>query len=99
MDWRVYRNVWNYRECEKFIAKKHATSNGQDLDDVDVKRGILQGGSLYPLLFTVSVILLTSPSESSCLLWIRKERMQIELSSLHWRSQGVGVEWETGRFT
>ena len=32
------------------------TSNGEDLGEVDVKRGIFQGDSLSPLLFVLSMV-------------------------------------------
>ena len=32
------------------------TSNGEDLGEVDVKRGIFQGDSLTPLLFVLNIV-------------------------------------------
>ena len=40
--------------------KLSLTSNGEELSDVDVKRGTLQGDSLSPLLFVLSMIPLSS---------------------------------------
>ena len=36
--------------------KLSLTSNGEDLGEVDVKRGIFQGDSLSPLLFALSMV-------------------------------------------
>ena len=37
--------------------KLSLTSNGEDLGEVHVKRGIFQGDSLSPLLFVLSMVL------------------------------------------
>ena len=37
--------------------KLSLTSNGKDLGEVDVKRGIFQGDSSWPLLFVLSMML------------------------------------------
>ena len=36
--------------------KLSLTRNGEDLGEVDVKRGIFQGDSLSPLLFALSMV-------------------------------------------
>ena len=33
------------------------TSNGENLGEVDMKRGIVQGASLSPLLFVLSMVI------------------------------------------
>ena len=40
--------------------KLYLTSNGEDLGEVDLKRGIFQGDSLSPLLFVLSMVPLSS---------------------------------------
>ena len=54
-------DVWNCRECEKLVENEYGeqwklllASNGEDLEEVNVKSGIFQGASLPPLLFILS---------------------------------------------
>ena len=51
------------------------TANGEDLGEVNVKRGIFQGGSLSPLLFGLSMVpwSLILKKENACYKWGKKE--------------------------
>ena len=48
--------VRNFLEKSMEQWKLSLTSNGEDLGEVDVKRGIFQGDSLSPLLFVLSML-------------------------------------------
>ena len=50
-------NVRNFLEKSVEQWKLSLTSNGEDLGEVHVKRGIFQGDSLSPLLFVLSMVL------------------------------------------
>ena len=52
----IVDNVRNFLEKIMEQWKLSLTSNGSDLGEVDVKRGIFQGDSLSPLLFVLSVV-------------------------------------------
>ena len=52
-------NVRNFLEKSMEQWKLSLASNGKDLGEIDVKRGIFQGDSLSPLFFVLSVILLS----------------------------------------
>ena len=49
-------NVRNFLEKSIEQWKLSLMSNGEDLGEVDVKRGIFQGESLSPLLFVLSMV-------------------------------------------
>ena len=51
------------------------TANGEDLGEVNVKRGIFQGDSLSPLLFVLSMapLSLTLKKVNACYKWRMKE--------------------------
>ena len=49
-------NVRNVLEKSMEQWKLSLTSNGEDLGEVDVKRGIFQGDDLSPLLFVLSMV-------------------------------------------
>ena len=55
-------DVWNSGDCDKFFRTKmeqwklSLTSNGKDLGEVNVKRGIFQGDSFSFLLFVLCII-------------------------------------------
>ena len=53
-------NVREFLQRSMVQWKLSLTSNGEELGDVDVKRGIFQGDSLSPLLFVLSLIPLSS---------------------------------------
>ena len=55
--------------------KLSLTSNGEELGDVDIKRGIFQGDSLSPLLFVLSMIPLSLllRKVNVCYEWGKKE--------------------------
>ena len=53
-------NVREFLQRSMVQWKLSLTSNGEELGDVDVKRGIFQGDSLSPLLFVLSMIPLSS---------------------------------------
>ena len=55
----VAENVRKFLEKSMTKWQLSLTSNGKDLGDVNVKRGIFQGDSLSPLLFVVSMIPMT----------------------------------------
>ena len=52
-------NVRNFLEKSMEQWKLLMTSNGEDLEELDVKRGIFQGDSLSPLLFVLSMVSLS----------------------------------------
>ena len=52
----IAENVRNILEQSTEQWKLSLTSNGGDLGEVDVKRGIFQGNSLSPLLFVLSIV-------------------------------------------
>ena len=51
------------------------TTNGEDLEEVNVKRGIFQGGSLSPLLLVLSMVPLSLilKKVNACYKWGKKE--------------------------
>ena len=49
-------NVREFLQRSMVQWKLSLTSNGEELGDVDVERGIFQGDSLSPLLFVLSMI-------------------------------------------
>ena len=51
------------------------TANGEDLGEINVKRGIFQGDSLSPLLFVLSMVLLPLiiKKVNACYKWGKKE--------------------------
>ena len=49
----IAENVTNFLGKSMEQWKLSLTSNGKDLGEVDVKRGIFQGDSLSPLLFVL----------------------------------------------
>ena len=49
----------NFLEKSMEQWKLLMTSNGEDLEELDVKRGIFQGDSLSPLLFVLSMVSLS----------------------------------------
>ena len=49
-------NVSNFLEKSMEQWKLQLRSNGEDLEEVDVKTRILQGDSLSPLLFVLSMV-------------------------------------------
>ena len=49
----IAENVRNFLQRSMGQWKLSLTSNGEDLDDVDVKRGIFQGDSLSPFLVCI----------------------------------------------
>ena len=53
-------NVREFLQRSMVQWKLSLTSNGEELGDVDVKRGMFQGDSLSPLLFVLSLIPLSS---------------------------------------
>ena len=53
---RFADNVKNSLEKDMEQWKLLLRSNGEDLEEVDVKRGIFQGDSLSPLLLVLSII-------------------------------------------
>ena len=53
---RTAKIVRNFLEKSMEQWKLSLTSNGEDLGEVDVKRGIFQGDSLSPLLFVLSMV-------------------------------------------
>ena len=52
----VADNVRNFLEKGMVQLKLLLTFNGEDLEEVDVKREIFQGDSLSPLLFVLSMV-------------------------------------------
>ena len=52
----IAKNVRDFLVDSMDKWKLSLTSNGKELGDVEVKRGIFQGDSLSPLLFMVSMM-------------------------------------------
>ena len=48
-------NVINFIQKSMDLWTLSLTASGEDLGDVEVNRGIFQGGSLSPLLFVLSM--------------------------------------------
>ena len=68
-------NARNFLEKSMEQWKLSMTSNGEDLGEVDVKRGIFQGDSLSPLLFVLSMVplLLILRKVNASYAWGKKE--------------------------
>ena len=71
----IAENVRNFLLRSMDQWKLSLTSNGEDLGDVDVKRGIFQGDSLSLLLFVLSMIpqSLVLRKVNACYEWGKKE--------------------------
>ena len=71
----IAENVRNFLLRSMDQWKLSLTSNGEDLGDVHVKRGIFQGDSLSPLLFVLSMIPLSLVLRkvNACYEWEKKE--------------------------
>ena len=71
----IAENVRNFLLRSMGQLKLSLTSNGEDLGDVHVKRGIFQGDSLSPLLFVLSMIPLSLVLRkvSACYEWEKRE--------------------------
>ena len=73
-------NMRNFLEKNMEQWKLFLMSNGENLGEVDVKRGIFQGDSLSPILFVLSMV------PSSLILrkvWVGKERTHAESFVVH----------------
>ena len=68
-------NVRNFLEKSTEQWKLLLMSDGKDLEEVDVKRGIFQGDSLLPMLFVLSMInlLLILRKVNASYEWEKKE--------------------------
>lgn len=53
------QNIKNLLANSMYESKTELTSNGQSLGNVNIKRGIFQGDSLYLLLIVIAIILIT----------------------------------------
>ena len=71
----IAENVRNFLQKSMTQWKLSLTSNGEELGEVDVKRGIFQGDSLSPLLFVLSMIPLSLllRKVQACYEWGKKE--------------------------
>ena len=71
----IAENVRNFLEKSMEQWKLSLTSNGEDLEEVDVKRGIFQGDSLSSLLFVLSMVplSLTLRNVNTSYEWGKKE--------------------------
>ena len=71
----IAENVRTFLEKSMEQWKLLLTSNGEDLGEVDVKRGIFQGDSLSPMLFVLSVVPLSLilRKVKACYEWGKKE--------------------------
>ena len=73
----IAENVRNILKASMEPWKLSLTSNGEDLGEVNVKRGIFQGESMSPLLFVLSMVPLSLilRKVNAC----TKERLQAKL--------------------
>jgi hypothetical protein len=71
----IAENVRDFLQRSMKQWKLSLTSNGEELGDVDIKRGIFQGDSLSPLLFVLSMIPLSLllRKVNVCYEWGKKE--------------------------
>ena len=71
----IAENVREFLQRSMKQWKLSLTSNGEELGDVDIKRGIFQGDSLSPLLFVLSMIPLSLllRKVNVCYEWGKKE--------------------------
>ena len=67
-------NIRNFLEKSMERGKLSLMINGEDLGEVDMKRGIFQGDSLLPLLFVLSrpLLLLILRKVNASYEWKRK---------------------------
>ena len=67
----MHGNVWNSMQQWRLSL----SANGEDMGEVNVKRGIFQGDSLSPLLFLLSMVPLSLilKKVNACYKWGKKE--------------------------
>ena len=72
---RIAENLRTFLQKSMQQWRLSLTANGEDLGEVNVKRGIFQGDSLSPLLFVLSMVALSSilKKVNTCYKWGKKE--------------------------
>ena len=87
-------NVENFLEKSMEPWKLLLASNGEDLRELDLEKGIFQGDSLLPLLLVLSMVLLSLVRRE-----MRKERMNVESLVFHVIFAALLQEWRASIYT
>ena len=71
----IAKNLRTFLQTNMQQCRLSLTANGEDLGEVNVKKGIFQGESLSPLLFVLSMVPLSLilKKVNACYKWVKKE--------------------------